>query len=305
MAGIRSRIVVGLDGSPESLTAARWAADDAQLRDLSLHLVHAFTIPAVGMIGYTVPTALTDGLYASGEQILADASTELHAAHPDLEITGRLVQADPRPVLVEASADAALTVVGTRGGGRIPDVVLGSVALHVTAHAHSPVAVIPVGSAAPTTVPTSEPTSADGPVRLGVDGSAASEAAVEVAFDEADRRRAPLQAVIVRDDTDLRGLVATGTPLDLVEDGKEQALLAEQLAGWRDKYPDVVVEQVVRRGRVAEALLRADADGPAPQMIVVGSRGRGGFAGLLLGSTSHTLIELSPWPVLVVRPPRR
>lgn len=298
MTGIRPRIVVGLDGSPESLTAARWAAHEATLRDLSLHLVHAFTIPAVGMIGYTVPTALTDGLYATGEQIIADATTELRSAQPSLEITGRLVQADPRPVLVEASTDAALTVVGTRGGGRIPEVILGSVALHVAAHGRSPVAVIPVGADA-------AQTSIDGPVRLGVDGSRTSEAAVEFAFDEADRRRARLQAVIVWDDADLRGLVAAGTPLDLVEDDKEHALLAEQLAGWRDKYPDVVVETVVRRGRAAQALLRPDADGPAPQMIVVGSRGRGGFTGLLLGSTSHSLIGHSHWPVLVVRPHAR
>lgn len=297
MTGIRPRIVVGLDGSPESLTAARWAAHEATLRDLPLHLVHAFTIPAVGMIGYTVPTALTDGLYSSGEQLLGEATAELHAAEPELEITGRLVQADPRPVLVEASTDAALTVVGTRGGGRIPEVILGSVALHVAAHGRSPVAVIPFGAAAQV--------STDGPVRLGVDGSRISEAAVEFAFDEADRRRAPLQAVIVWDDADLRGLVAAGTPLDLVEDDKEHALLAEQLAGWRDKYPDVVVEQVVRRGRAAQALLRPDADGPAPQMIVVGSRGRGGFTGLLLGSTSHSLIGHSRWPVLVVRPHTR
>lgn len=294
MTGIRARIVVGLDGSPESMSAAHWAAHDAQLRGLPLHLVHAFTIPAVGMMGYTIPTGLTDGLYAAGEQLLADATKQLHVLHPDLEITDRLVQADPRPALVEASRDAALTVVGNRGGGRIPEVVLGSVALHVTAHAHSPVAVIPVAAAART----------DGPIRLGVDGSRVSEAAVAVAFDEADRRRAPLQAVIVWDDADLRGLVAAGTPLDLVEDDKEHALLAEQLAGWRDKYPDVVVEPVVRRGRAAAALLRADESETPPQMIVVGSRGRGGFTGLLLGSTSHSLIGHSRWPVLVVRPHR-
>lgn len=298
MTGTRPRIVVGLDGSPESLAAARWAGREATLRDLPLHLVHTFVIPAVGIIGYTVPTALTDGLYATGEQVIADATTELRAAHPGLEITARLLQIDPRPALVEASTDAVLTVVGTRGGGRIPEVILGSVALHVTAHGRSPVAVIPVGA----DVTTAAQTETDGPVRLGVDGSRVSEAAVEFAFDEADRRRAPLQAVIVWDDADLRGLVAAGTPLDLVEDDKEHALLAEQLAGWRDKYPDVVVEQVVRRGRAAEALLRAEADRPAPQMIVVGSRGRGGFAGLLLGSTSHSLIGHSRWPVVVVRP---
>lgn len=295
MTGIRSRIVVGLDGSPESMSAAHWAAHDAQLRDLPLHLVHAFTVPVVGTMGYTVPTGLTDSLYAAGEQLLADATKQLHVLHPDLEITHRLVQADPRPALVEASRDAALTVVGNRGGGRIPEVILGSVALHVTAHAHAPVAVIPTAAAART----------GGPIRLGVDGSRVSEAAVAVAFDEADRRRAPLQAVIVWDDADLRGLVAAGTPLDLLEDDKEHALLAEQLAGWRDKYPDVAVEPVVRRGRAAAALLRTDADEPPPQMIVVGSRGRGGFTGLLLGSTSHSLIGHSRWPVLVVRPHAR
>lgn len=301
MSVIRPQIVVGLDGSPESLTAARWAAGEAELRDLSLHLVHAFTIPAVGMIGYTVPTALTDGLYANGEQVVADATTELRAAHPGLAITSRLVQADPRPVLVQASADAVLTVVGTRGGGRIPEVVLGSVALHVAAHGRSPVAVIPVGSAVQT--------SADGPVRLGVDGSPISEAAAEFAFDEADRRRARLQAVIVRGTVEFPASATTGPPAprpdEGVADDRARAVLAEQLAGWRDKYPDVVVQQVVRRGRAAAELLRLDAGEPVPQLVVVGSRGHGGFAGLLLGSTGHSLIGYSRWPVVVVRPHAR
>ena len=293
MTGVRQQIVVGLDGSPEALTAARWAAREAQLRDLSLQIVHAFDIPVAGMLGYTIPTALTDGLYESGEQLIADAVQDVQREYPNVEITSRLVRSDPRPVLVEASEQAALTVVGTRGGGRIPEVILGSVALHITAHGRSPVAVIPVGT---------EQDSA-GPVLLGVDGSRTSEAAVEFAFDEADRRGAPILAVVVWDDVELRGLVAAGTLLDQVEDEKEHAVLAEQLAGWREKYPDVAVTQEVRRGRAAEALLRPYPGGPTPQMIVVGSRGRGGFAGLLLGSTSHALVGHSRWPVVVVRRP--
>ena len=82
-------------------------------------------------------------------------------------------------------------------------------------------------------------------------------------------------------------------------------MLSEQLAGWRDKYPDVTVRQVVRRGRAADALIRYGKLLPAdarPQLIVVGSRGRGGLTGLFLGSTSQTLICHSPWPVVVVRP---
>lgn len=294
MTGVRQQIVVGLDGSPESLTAARWAAREAALRNLSLLLVHAFDIPVAGMLGYTIPAALTDGLYGSGEQVLADAAQEIRQDHPDLEITSRLVQSDPRPILVEASEGAVLTVVGTRGGGRIPEVILGSVALHITAHGRSPVAVIPAGAAV-------DPVGIQaGPVLLGVDGSRTSEAAVEFAFDEADRRGAPLRAVLVWDDVALRGFARVDSMTKL-EDQEEQAVLAEQLAGWCEKYPDVPVEQVVRRGRVAEALLRHDPEPPAPQLVVVGSRGRGGFTGLLLGSTSHALIGHCHWPVVVVR----
>jgi nucleotide-binding universal stress UspA family protein len=291
MNGIRPQIVVGLDGSPESLTAAHWAAREARLRDVSLNLVHAFDIPVTGMIGFSVPAALADGLYESGEQLLTDAADAIRQENLELQITSRLVRSDPRPALVEASDGALLTVVGTRGGGRIPEVILGSVALHVTAHGRSPVAVVPAHTdIAPT-----------GPVLLGVDGSRISEAAVEFAFDEADRRGVPVRAVLVWDDVALRGLVATESLLDRLQDEKEHAVLSEQLAGWREKYPDVQVEQVVRRGRAAEALLRHDPADPAPQMIVVGSRGRGGFTGLLLGSTSHALIGHSQWPVVVVR----
>lgn len=298
MTGIRQQIVVGLDGSPESLTAARWAAREAELRDLSLKLVHAFTIPVAGMMGYTVPTELTDALYEAGEKMLADTGQELRKAHPAVAISTKLVPADPRPVLVDESETAALTVIGTRGGGRIPEVIVGSVALHVASHGHSPVAVIPASMS----------DDAAGPVVLGVDGSRASEAAVEFAFDEADRRRAPLHAVLVWDDLAVRGFAKAASLIGQLEDEEEHAVLAEQLAGWREKYPDVQVEQIVRHGRAPQGLLRhgpQDSPDAVPQMIVVGSRGRGGFTGLLLGSTSHALIEHSPWPVVVVSPTAR
>ena len=290
MTGVRQQIVVGLDGSPESLIAARWAAGEAELRHLSLQLVHAFDIPVVGMLGYTIPTELSDGMYDHGHKLLADAAQEIRQDHPGLQVDSKLVRADPRPVLVEASERAVLTVVGTRGGGRIPEAILGSVALHICAHGRSPVAVIPTGTRV-------DPA---GPVLLGVDGSRTSEAAVAFAFDEADRRGAALRAVLVWDDVALRGLAGVDSMIKL-EDEEEHTLLAEQLAGWREKYPDVQVEPIVRRGRAAEALLRHDPSAPAPQLIVVGSRGRGGFAGLLLGSTSHALIGHSRWPVVVVR----
>lgn len=295
MTGIRQQIAVGLDGSPESMTAARWAAAEAQLRDQSLLLVHAFTLPAVGMAGYTIPTSLIDGMHDAGEAVLADTAQQIRVSHPELDVTAKLIEADPRPTLVRLSEHATLTVVGTRGGGRIPEVILGSVALHVAAHGRSPVAVIPGHGVV-------DPT---GPILLGVDGSRTSEAAVEYGFDEADRRGASIRAVLVWDDAALRGFAKGASLIGRIEDDDQHAVLAEQLAGWREKYPDVQVEQVVRLGRPAEALLRHDAAEPEPQLIVVGSRGRGGLAGLLLGSTSHALIGHSRWPVLVVRPASR
>ena len=97
---------------------------------------------------------------------------------------------------------------------------------------------------------------ATGPVLLGVDGSATSEAAVEFAFDEAAVRGADLEAVLVWDDLAIRGFARVEPLIGRLEDDEEHAVLSEQLAGWRDKYPDVTVRQVVRRGRPADALLR-------------------------------------------------
>jgi nucleotide-binding universal stress UspA family protein len=186
-----------------------------------------------------------------------------------------------------------LTVVGTRGGGRIPEVLLGSVALHVAAHGRSPVAVIS---------PRGGELTNSGSVLLGIDGSGTSEAAVAYAFEEADRRAATLDAVLAWDDAALRGF-AGSEEFGLLEDEEEHAVLAEQLAGWRDKFPDVPVRQRIVHGRPADALLHYGAQSPAtrPQLVVVGSRGRGGLSGLLLGSTSQSLICHAPWPVVVVR----
>lgn len=292
MNGIRqSVVVVGIDGSEHALLAAQWAASDAARRRLPLRLLHAYTVPILGVPAYGIPPDLTEGLRAAGEAALEAARRDIGKAHPDLPVSAELVNADPRPALVEASAEAMLTVVGTRGGGRIPEVVLGSVALHVASHGRSPVAVISPKAGEPTT----------GAVLLGVDGSGTSDAAIAYAFEEADRRGAALDAVLVWDDLALRGYGGTAE-IGQLEDEEEHAVLAEQLAGWRDKYPDVQVRQVILRGRPADALLQYGADSAAhPQLVVVGSRGRGGLSGLLLGSTSQSLICHAHWPVVVVR----
>lgn len=296
MTGTRQQVVlVGVDGSAEAMVAAHWAADEAQRRHLGLHVMHAFVIAAVGVPAYGMPPNISEAYQAEAKDILAGAVAKIRTSHPALHITHELLNADPRPALVKASENAVVTVVGTKGGGRIPEVAMGSVALYVAAHGRSPVAVISHLATEP----------AIGPVLLGVDGSATSEAAVEFAFDEAAVRGADLEAVLVWDDLAIRGF-AKGAPLiGRLEDDEEHAVLSEQLAGWRDKYPDVIVRQVVLRGRAADALIRYGEQQPAgerPQLVVVGSRGRGGLTGLFLGSTSQRMICHSPWPVVVVRP---
>lgn len=296
MTGARHQeVLVGVDGSAESLVAAGWAADEAVRRHLGLRMLHSFVIAAVGIPAYGMPPDISGAFHAEAQEILTSAAIAIRDSHPGLDVAADLVNADARPALVQASERATLTVVGTRGGGRIPEVTMGSVALYVAAHGKSPVAVISKGATGRAT----------GPVLLGVDGSATSDAAVEFAFDEAAVRGADLEAVLVWDDVAIRGF-AKGAPLiGRLEDDEEHAVLSEQLAGWREKYPDVTVRQVVRRGRAADGLIRYGQELPAdqrPQLVVVGSRGRGGLTGLFLGSTSQALICHSPWPVVVVRP---
>src|SRR6478609_8041723 len=215
----------------------------------------------------------------------------------ELEMRTASVHGDPRRAMVDASEHAALSVVGSRGRGRIPEVILGSVALYVVSHAHSAVAVVP-----PTTDISDAPPV--GPVLLAVDGSVNSEAAVGFAFDEAAVRNTTLLAVTVWDDLAYPGFAKGAAQIGPLEDDEQHAVLAEQLAGWVDKYPDVPVRQIVLRGRPAQRLLGLGQNLPTedrPRLLVVGSRGRGGVTGLLLGSISQHLISGSRIPVVVVR----
>ncbi|WP_189226392.1 universal stress protein, partial [Saccharothrix coeruleofusca] len=133
----------------------------------------------------------------------------------------------------------------------------------------------------------------DGAVVVGVDGSPVSEQAVAFAFEQASSRAAPLTALIAWTD-----LPTGGVDWARVEQERRR-LLAERLAGWQEKYPDVRVTRVVVRDRPVRALLAAAR---GARLLVVGSRGAGGFQGMLLGSTSQALVSHAPCPLAVVRP---
>ncbi len=287
-------IVVGVDGSPESAAAAGWAAAEATRRHLTMRLIHGYSAPFFGSSPLGIPPHLIDGLRAAGRSVLDTAADEIRRTYPGVEVSTDLVSADPRSALIDASSHAVLTAVGTRGGARIPEVMLGSVALHVAAHGRSPVAVI-----SRSVTPEHR-----GPILLGVDPSGNSEAAIAFAFDEAALRGTSIDAVLVWDDVADRSFARFVADIGQLDDEEEHAVLGEALAGWRDKYPDVSVRQVVLRGRPADVLLHFGADrDPAlrAQLGVVGTRGRGGVAGVLLGSTSQALVGHASWPVVVVR----
>ena len=283
-------VIAGVDGSTHARRAAIWAADEAVQRHASLRLVYAYSLPIAGYAGYSMaPDNLGALLRGEGGRVLDEIADDIGTQHPGLDVQTQLFQGDAVLALRQASERARLTVVGSRGTGRVSGVLLGSVAIAITSHGTAPVAIIPAEG--PGWTP-------GGPVVVGVDGTPTSEAAIRFAFEDAAVRGAEL--IAVHSWNHPRPALVDVTALDVARaDDVERALLSEELAGWRDKYPDVPVQQNVVRGRATPTLLTFAR---YAQVLVVGTRGRGGFAGMVLGSTSHALICHALCPVVVVRP---
>jgi nucleotide-binding universal stress UspA family protein len=221
---------------------------------------------------------------------LADAAAAARAVAPDLEIEETESTGQPMVVLTAESARAELMVLGDRGLGGFTGLLIGSVAVGLTAHAHCPVVVVR-GPEQDRMVPRQEPGV------VGVDGSPASEAAVAFAFEAAALRGVPLVAVHTWHDLQVDATMAPLIDWDVVE-ADEREVLAERLAGWGEKYPDVEVRRLVTRDRPAHALVQESG---RAQLVVVGSRGRGGLTGMLLGSVSQALLHHAACPVVVAR----
>lgn len=287
-------VVAGVDGSTGSTQAVRWAAAQADLWGCPLRLVHAHSEPRTHQPDLTAAPQgdYRQALLNAGYDWLREAADVAAATAAGVAVSTELITSRAGQLLTEESEQARLVVVGSRGLGGFTGLMLGSTAVALGAHAHCPVAVV---RGANTDTPRS------GPVVLGVDGSAASEAAIGFAYDAASHRGVPLIAVHVWSDVSFAAsFVPAPATFDWpVIEGDEQRLLAQRLAGWQEKYPEVQVHRVVTEGRPAYSLLEAAQDA---QLLVVGSRGRGGLRGLLLGSTSQALLHHAPCPVVVVRP---
>ncbi|MFE7761040.1 universal stress protein [Streptomyces sp. NPDC057438] len=285
-------VVVGVDGSASSLAAVEAAAREARLRGAGLRVVHAFFWPAMHVPLGPSPLGPSDGgLRNMADRLVAEAVERARAAAPEVDVSHAVVTGEPLTVLEAQSRAAELVVVGSRGMGGFVGLLVGSTAVHLAAHGRCPVLVV------------REQPSAEGPIVLGVDGSAAGGHAMDFAFAEAELRKAPLVA--------LHAWTTWNAPLPAPQDattpyanppgalaGEEERLLSEALAGRQERHPGVVVEHRVVHGGTREALIEASR---SAQLVVVGARGRGGFAGLLLGSVSQALLHHAHCPVAVVR----
>jgi nucleotide-binding universal stress UspA family protein len=289
-------VVVGVDGSPGSKVAVQWAARDAELRNVPLTLVHVVPATAGTWLESSLVPAWMRGQRERGRQLVDEAlkiATE-SCQRGSAKIDCQMPSAMTVPALVDLSKDADLVVVGCLGTGTLRGRHMGSVSSGLVHHAHCPVAVIHDGVQLNADV-------ARAPVLVGIDGSRESELATAIAFDEASRRKVGLTALHAWSDVSVFDAIVSlpgpGWPaLRAVQD----ETLAERLAGWGERYPDVPVSRLIARDEPASGIVHASE---SAQLVVVGGHGRGGFAGMLLGSVSAAVVLLARVPVIVAREP--
>jgi nucleotide-binding universal stress UspA family protein len=276
-------VVAGVEGSEDARLAVDLAAWEADRRHVPLRLVCGFQpVQVYGMVavGYDLEVQVREL-----RDMLSKEAARITQRYPDLTVATEVIRGLPSGVLVDESASASLVVVGSRGLGGFATLLAGSVSAQVAAHAKAPVIVVrPPAAHLP----------GAGPVVVGVDGSTGSAAAVEFAFEEAAARGTGLIAVYAW------GILPKGAGDDdpFQEQQAAETALAEALAGWQDKYPDVHVQRRAIHSLVpVHTILDESQDA---SLIVVGPRGRGGFAGLLLGSVGDELVRHASAPVAVV-----
>jgi nucleotide-binding universal stress UspA family protein len=281
--------LVGVDGSAESDTAIRWATHEAVMRGAAMNLVHVVAPPSASWPIGPIYANITEWQRNNARYVLEQALKTLQAtvsASQLPDVHTETLNSSVVSTLVRASEDKQMIVVGSRGSGALGRLLLGSVSTGLLHHASCPVAIIR---------PEPESSDSDAPVLLGIDGSPASEAATTLAFDEASRRGVDLVALHAWSDVAVFPILG----MDWHEyESQGHEILGERLAGWQEQYPDVHVQRRLVCDQPARWLTR---ESEHAQLVVVGSRGRGGFASTWLGSVSNAVAQSANIPVLVVR----
>jgi len=287
---MRSELVVGVDGSAASYAAVGWTAQEATIRGLPVRLVHV--VAPTSMSSTEAPNdTITHEQEVKARHVIDQARRIVDGVQGEarLKVRVEIRYAGVLATLVDASRDAHMIVVGARGFDGFGWHMLGSVSAGLLHHAHCPVTIV------------RDPESAgreihdDAPVVVGIDGSRASEAATALAFEEASRRRVPLVALHAWSDVGVFPIL--GMDWHVYRDEGDE-VLGERLAGWQEIYPDVQVHRRLVCDVPARWLVN---ESDSAQLVVLGSRGRGGFDGLHLGSVSSAVAQSARVPVIVVR----
>lgn len=281
---VRRPVVVGYNAKPHAREALVWAAAEASRRDVPLLVVYAANYP--GMTLGPGPGLLdpSPGALEAAEEVTARGVTEALTAQPGLRVAGATNVTSPTQTLIRASADAGLLVIGTRGHGRVLGPLLGSVAFTVAAHARCPVIVVKADTRLRLVGLVRE-------VVVGADGSPGAAGAVRFAADHAAATSSPLRII-----------TCTGEPTPAGVSADELLGTAQQIADASRQvvhrtHPQLDVATVVEHGLAEQTLVDTAADA---RLVVVGTRGRGAFQGMLLGSVSHAVIHGAHCPVAVI-----
>ncbi|MFJ3974124.1 universal stress protein [Streptomyces sp. NPDC090021] len=286
---MNDHITVGVDGSPESRAAARWAAREAVLRQVPLRLVHAVDWP----LDPVFPGVGRQDMDRWADQALTDATRELHRRHPLLEITTRCLAARPAAALAAEASDAALLVLGSRGLGGLVGFVVGSVAMSTLVATDTPVVLVRVGDD-----PDGPGTATGSEVVVGVDIHASCDRVLTFAFEEAARRRCALRAVHGWKMPPAYAYVPFFDPDNERDVGRSVThMLQDMLLPWRHKFPDVDVSHSVSMGSAGDHLVRASQ---GAGLVVVGRHLRRSPLGAHLGPVTHAVLHHAAAPVAVV-----
>lgn len=298
-----AEILVGVDGSAASLHALDWAAQEARVHGLGLRLVCGYALPSFAAAsldgGYA---ALDDSAIRAGAQAVVQDAAE-RVAGTGLPVTSHVMVGDASAVLIDESARVRMAVVGVRGGGGFAERLLGTVSAALPAHAHCPTVVVPTRRPGKGPSPDEEEPLVVRPVHrvvVGVDGSPQAELALRHAIGEAQAWGVELVAVTGVPLTAGTGALAWlpaaidhDRVLRDVEEGLES--LIDRVSA--EEQDGVTVKHQVLDGTGAQLLTEFSVE---TDLLVVGSRGRGGFAGLLLGSTSQAVLHHAHCPVMVI-----
>ncbi|MDQ6947135.1 MAG: universal stress protein [Actinomycetota bacterium] len=281
-------VVVGVDGSSESRVALAWAVEEATRRKRTLHLLCAWHSDYAAETTAPMVPSIEDDCRSILDAAFEDART----LSPGIQVRTATVHAQAAAALIAASRHADTVVVGSRGRGAVKEALAGSTSMQLAAYGSCPVVVVRE---------TSSRAELTQRVVVGVDGSDLSTEAAGYAFEEAAQRGCGLTVLHAWDTTvyssslAMSVLVDTWTDLEVEQD----VITSAAIAGWTQKYPDVDVRTHVIQGPPADILVDASV---GAELVVVGSRGRGGFKGLLLGSVSRTVLHRAHCPVAVIRP---